>query len=74
MAFDFVSASGTLKEVTTLLAILMTAYAGFMLIMSPEMRQRSEWKLMLGSIAVGLVLEFLAPLLVSQFVGGAYCG
>ena len=73
MAFDFGSAVEMLKVVSTTLAIIMTAYAGFRLITCKEMQQRNEWKEVLSGICVGLVLLYLAPVIASQFMGGTYC-
>ena len=74
MAFDFASAAETLKGISVVLAIVMAAYAGFILATSRDVRQRGEWKEMLGGIALGLILLYLAPLLASQVTGGNYCG
>ena len=74
MAFDFNSAASTLKAVSVLLSIVMASYAGFVLCTSNEIAQREQWKEVLGGIAVGLILLYLAPLVASQFTGGNYCG
>lgn len=70
---DFSSAASTLKTISVLLAILMACYAGFRLATSSEVKQRGEWKEILGGIAVGIILLYLAPLLASQFTGASYC-
>lgn len=73
MAFDFNAAASTLRTISVMLAIVMASYAGFVLITSKEICQREDWKEVLGGIAVGLILLYLAPLLASQFTGATYC-
>ncbi len=73
MAFDITAAAETLKGFTVLLAIVMAAYAGFRLATGSDVEQRGEWKEVLAGIGVGLALLFLAPLLVSQFIGAPVC-
>ena len=73
MAFDFGAAAEMLKSFSVLMAIVMTAYAGFRLITCQEVQQRDEWKEVLSGIAIGLVLLYLAPLIASQLTGGTYC-
>ena len=73
MAFDFGAAAEMLKSFSVLMAIVMTAYAGFRLITCKEIQQRGEWKEVLSGICVGLVLLYLAPVIASQFMGGTYC-
>ena len=72
MAFDFGSAAELLKTVSTILAVVMTAYAGFRLITCQEVQQRGEWKEMLAGIAIGLVLVYLTPLIATTLTGGGY--
>lgn len=74
MPFDFTATAGIIRTISVLLAILMTAIAGFQLMTNPKLRERGEWKEVIAGIALGLVLLFLAPLLAAQFTGGTYCG
>ena len=74
MAFDFGSAAAMLRTFATVMAVIMTSYAGFVLATSRDVQKRNEWKEVLAGIFVGISLLYLAPLITSQLMGGTYCG
>ena len=55
--------------------ILAAAYAGFILATHHDLAERNGAKMLLGSIIIGLIIVWLAPLVVQSLVGASsVCG
>ena len=55
--------------------ILAAAYAGFVLATSHDLAERGNAKMFLGGVVIGLIIVWLAPLVVKELVGaGDICG
>lgn len=55
--------------------ILATAYAGFTLATNHDMAERGNAKMLLGGVVIGVLIIWLAPLVVLYLVGTAgVCG
>ncbi len=64
----------SIKLLAVLAGVLVTSYAGFMLITDTNPYTRNEWKEVILGVVVGLSVIFLAPWLSSALSGGNYCG
>jgi type IV secretory pathway VirB2 component (pilin) len=59
----------------TVAGVLIAAYAGFMLTSSNEISERNQSKTLLTGVILGLIIIWMAPLLVKSLVGaGELCG
>ena len=66
---------GMIQLFATIGGILAAAYAGFTLATSHDMNERNNAKLLLGGVVIGLIIVWLAPLVVKNLVGATdVCG
>jgi formate-dependent nitrite reductase membrane component NrfD len=67
---------GIIKVIGTIVGVLMAAYAGFILASTHELTERNAAKALLSGVAIGLIIIWLAPLIVTNLVGtsGSVCG
>jgi hypothetical protein len=66
---------GMLQVLGTVAGVLIAAYAGFTLASSNEIAERNVAKQLLGGVILGLIIIWIAPLLVKSLVGaGDVCG
>ncbi len=64
-----------LKVLGTVVGVLVAAYAGFILASSQELTERNGAKALLGGVVMGLIIIWLAPLLITNLVGSSsICG
>ena len=55
--------------------VLVAAYAGFQLATSHETTERNNAKMLISSVVIGLIIIWIAPLLVKNLVGATdVCG
>ena len=55
--------------------VLAAAYAGFVLVTSHDLAERGNAKMFLGGVVIGLIIVWIAPLVVKELVGaGDVCG
>ncbi len=66
---------GLLQTFGTAAGILVAAYAGFILASSNEIEERNKSKLLISGVVMGLIVIWLAPLVVKSLVGATdVCG
>lgn len=66
---------GMIRFFGTIVGVLMAAYSGFVLASSHEMSERNSAKGLIAGVVIGLIIIWLAPLIVTNLVGsGAICG
>ncbi len=66
---------GMIQLFATIGGVLAAAYAGFTLATSHDMNERNNAKLLLGGVVIGLIIVWLAPLVVKNLVGATdVCG
>ena len=66
---------GMIQVFGTVGAVILAAYAGFLLATSHEIEERNKAKLHLASAIIGLIVIWLAPLIVKSLVGATdVCG
>ena len=66
---------GILRLFGTVAGVLVAAYAGFHLATSHEMTERNNAKALLGGVVIGLIVIWLAPIVVTNLVGASsVCG
>lgn len=67
---------GIIKVIGTVVGVLVAAYAGFILASTHELSERNAAKSLLSGVAVGLIIIWLAPLIVTNLVGASasVCG
>lgn len=66
---------GIIQLLATVGGVLIAAYAGFQLATSPDLSERNNAKKLLGGVVVGLIIVWIAPLLVKNLVGATnVCG
>lgn len=66
---------GLIQLFATIGGILAAAYSGFTLATSHDMNERNNAKLLLGGVVIGLIIVWLAPLVVKNLVGATdVCG
>lgn len=66
---------GMIQLFATIGGILAAAYAGFTLATSHDLNERNNAKLLLGGVVIGLIIVWLAPLVVKNLVGATdVCG
>ena len=66
---------GLIQLFATVGGVLAAAYAGFTLATSHDLNERNNAKLLLGGVVIGLIIVWLAPLVVKNLVGATdVCG
>ncbi|VVC03110.1 TrbC/VIRB2 family protein [Candidatus Bilamarchaeum dharawalense] len=66
---------GMIQILGTVAGILVAAYAGFTLASSHELTERNTAKALLGGVVIGLIIVWIAPILVKSLVNSAgICG
>ena len=66
---------GMIQVLGTVAGILVAAYAGFVLASSHELTERNTAKSLLGGVIIGLIVIWIAPLLVRNLVNSSgICG
>lgn len=66
---------GMIQLFATIGGILAAAYAGFILATTHDLNERNNSKMLLGGVFIGLIIVWLAPLVVQNLVGAAsVCG
>ncbi len=66
---------GMIQLFGTIVGVLVAAYSGFQLTSSSDNNERNNAKMMLSGVVVGLIIIWIAPLLVKNLVGaGNICG
>ena len=66
---------GLFQVLGTVAGILLAAYGGFMLTSSHEMEERSKAKLLLSGVVIGLIIIWIAPVIVKYLVNSSgVCG
>ncbi|MEW6036563.1 MAG: hypothetical protein AB1529_08180 [Candidatus Micrarchaeota archaeon] len=66
---------GLLKTFGTVVGIIVAAYSGFMLASVTDLKERNDAKALLGGVAVGLIVIWIAPLVITNLVGAeSVCG
>ena len=66
---------GMIQVFGTVAGVLVAAYAGFILASSHELTERNAAKGLLSGVIIGLVIIWLAPVLVENLVNSAgICG
>ncbi|VVC03596.1 TrbC/VIRB2 family protein [Candidatus Burarchaeum australiense] len=66
---------GILQVLGTIAGVLIAAYAGFVLASSNDIAERNSSKQLLGGVIIGLIIIWIAPLLVKSLVGATdVCG
>lgn len=66
---------GMIQILGTVGGILVAAYSGFILASSHEMIERNNAKALLGGVIIGLIIIWLAPILVRSLVNSSgICG
>lgn len=66
---------GMIQLFATIGAIIAASYSGFLLTTSHDLAERGNAKMLLGGVFIGLIIVWLAPLVV-QYLAGAtsVCG
>lgn len=66
---------GMIQILGTVAGILVAAYAGFTLASSHELTERNTSKALLGGVVIGLIIIWIAPIVVKSLVDSAgICG
>ncbi|MBI5222823.1 hypothetical protein HY990_00210 [Candidatus Micrarchaeota archaeon] len=66
---------GMIQVLGTVAGILVAAYAGFILASSHEIMEKNAAKALLGGVIIGLIIIWIAPVLVKTLVNSAgICG
>jgi formate-dependent nitrite reductase membrane component NrfD len=66
---------GMIQVLGTVAGVLVAAYAGFILSSSHELTERNAAKALLSGVIIGLVIIWLAPVLVENLVNSTgICG
>jgi len=66
---------GLIQLFGTVGGVLVAAYAGFLLATSHDINERGNAKMLISGVVVGLIIVWIAPLLVKNLVGAAdVCG
>jgi uncharacterized membrane protein len=66
---------GMIQILGTVAGILVAAYAGFTLASSHELTERNTAKALLGGVVIGLIIIWMAPIIVKTLVNSAgICG
>ncbi|VVC03595.1 Uncharacterised protein [Candidatus Burarchaeum australiense] len=70
---DLTGMADTIRAIAVFFGVIVTAYAGFVLMTSRNPAQRAEWKEIVIGVFVGLSVIFLAPIVATLLSGGSYC-
>ena len=66
---------GMIQVLGTVAGVIVAAYSGFILASSHEIEARNSSKLLLAGVVIGLIVIWLAPLVVQNLVGASsVCG
>ena len=66
---------GIIQVLGTIAGVLIAAYGGFILASSNDIAERNSAKQLLGGVIIGLIIIWIAPLLVKSLVGATdVCG
>ena len=66
---------GIIQVLGTIAGVLIAAYGGFILASSNDIAERNSAKQLLGGVIIGLIIIWVAPLLVKSLVGATdVCG
>lgn len=66
---------GLIKTIGTVAGVLVAAYAGLILASTTEIGERNQAKTLIGGVAVGLIIIWIAPILITSLVGAdSICG
>ncbi len=66
---------GLIQLFATVGGVLVAAYSGFQLATSHDTTERNNSKLLLSGVVIGLIIVWLAPLVVKNLVGATdVCG
>jgi type IV secretory pathway VirB2 component (pilin) len=66
---------GMIQVFASIGAVISISYAGFVLLSSHDLIERNNAKMLLGGTLVGLMIVWLAPLVVKSLVGASdVCG
>lgn len=66
---------GMIQLLGTVAGILVAAYSGFILSSSHELTERNNAKALLGGVIIGLIIIWLAPVIVKSLVNSSgICG
>lgn len=66
---------GIIQLFATVGGVLVAAYAGFQLSTTPDLNERNNAKLLLSGVIIGLIIVWIAPLLVKNLVSASdVCG
>ena len=66
---------GIIQVLGTIAGVLIAAYGGFVLASSNDIAERNTAKGLLGGVVIGLIIIWVAPLLVKSLVGATdVCG
>ncbi|MBI5046976.1 TrbC/VirB2 family protein [Candidatus Micrarchaeota archaeon] len=66
---------GMIQLLGTVAGVLVAAYAGFTLASSHELTERNTSKALLGGVIIGLIIVWIAPVLVKYLVdNSSICG
>lgn len=66
---------GMIQVLGTVAGVIVAAYAGFILTSSNEINERNNSKMLLTGVVLGLIIIWIAPLIVKNLVGAAnVCG
>ena len=66
---------GIIQVLGTIAGVLIAAYGGFVLASSNDIAERNTAKGLLGGVVIGLIIIWVAPLLVKNLVGATdVCG
>ena len=66
---------GMIQVLGTIAGVLIAAYGGFVLASSNDIAERNTAKGLLGGVVIGLIIIWVAPLLVQNLVGSTgVCG
>ena len=66
---------GMIQVLGTIAGVLIAAYGGFILASSNDIAERNTAKGLLGGVIIGLIIIWLAPLLVKSLTGATdVCG
>lgn len=64
-----------LQVIGTIAGVIVAAYSGFILASSHEIEARNSSKVLISGVVVGLIIIWIAPLLVKNLVGATdVCG
>ena len=66
---------GIIQVMGTIAAVIVMAYSGFILASSHEMEARNSSKMLIAGAIIGLIIIWLAPLIIKSLVGATnVCG